>query len=93
MWVAEIGLVVVVCCNCGFWIAYLGFEISNFVYCVLGLGLLRVRFLGFSFFWVFWSCWLLFFFFFAGVLVELKAAVIVVMVWLCRDDDCGLVVP
>ena len=50
MWVAEIGLVVVVCCNCGFWIAYLGFEISNFVYCVLGLGLLRVRFLGFSFF-------------------------------------------
>ena len=43
MWVAEIGLVVVVCCNCGFWIAYLGFEISNFMYCVLGLGLLRVR--------------------------------------------------
>ena len=69
VWVVEIGLVVVVCCNCGFWIAYLGFEISNFVYYVLGLGLLRVRFLGFSFFWVFWSCWLLFFIYFAGVLV------------------------
>ena len=93
MWVAEIGLVVVVCCNCGFWIAYLGFEISNFVYCVLGLGLLRVRLLGFSFFFgFFWSCWLLFFFF-TSVLVELKAAVIVVVVWLCCDDDCGLVVP
>jgi len=50
VWVAEIGLVVVVCCNCGFWIAYLGFKISDFVYCVLGLGLLRVRFIGFSFF-------------------------------------------
>ena len=92
MWVAEIGLVVVVCCNCGFWIAYLGFEISNFVYCVLGLGLLRVRFLGFSFFFGFFGLVGCYFFFFAGVLVELKVVVIVVMVWLCRDDDCGLVV-
>ena len=63
VWVVEIGLVVVVCCNCGFWIAYLGFEISNFVYYVLGLGLLRVRFLGFSFFLGFFGlvgCYFLF---------------------------------
>ena len=91
MWVAEIGLVVVVCCNCGFWIAYLGFEISNFVYCVLGLGLLRVRFLGFSFF-VFLVL-LVAIFFFVGFLVDLKAVMMVVVVWLCHDVGCGLVVP
>ena len=47
---------------CGsLWIAYLGFKISDCVYlCALGLGILRVRFLGFFCFFFFFNCLLVF---------------------------------
>ena len=60
------------------------------VLCALGLGILRVRFLGLFLFFFFG--WLLVLFF-AGFLVELEAVVMVVVVWLCHDVGCGLVVP
>ena len=51
--------------------------------CALGLGILRVRFLGFFCFF--------FFQLFASFLVELKATVMVVVVWSCHDVALGFI--